>query len=76
MITGEPPKRLEGTKCFKCHGYGDFQADYPNRRTLAIREVEEIQAIEEATTEQESKNEDRILITPDVGELLVIRRAL
>jgi len=29
-IATEPPKRLEGKKCFKCHGYGHFQADYPN----------------------------------------------
>ena len=29
-ITIEPPKRLEGKKSFKCHGYGHFQADCPN----------------------------------------------
>ena len=23
-IANEPPKRLEGKKCFKCHGYGHF----------------------------------------------------
>ena len=48
----------------------------PNRRTLTIREVEEIQAIEEATREEEVGDQDQTLIIPDVGELLVIRRAL
>ena len=48
-----------------------FQVDYPNQRTLTIREVEEIQAIEEKTIE-----EDHTLVTLDVGELLVILRAL
>jgi len=38
-IDSEPSKRLEGKKCFKCHGYRDFLADYPNWRTLTIREV-------------------------------------
>jgi len=23
-ITGEPPRRLEGKKCFKCDGYSHF----------------------------------------------------
>jgi len=31
-IASEPPKRLEGKKHFKCHGYGHFQADCPNQR--------------------------------------------
>jgi len=41
-----------------------------------IKEVEEIQAIEEATREEDFEGEDNTLITPDVGELLVIQRAL
>jgi len=63
---------LEGKKCFKCHGYGHFQANYPNRKTLTIREVEEIQALEEETTYEEFENEDRTLVTLDVSKLLVI----
>jgi len=38
--------------------------------------VEEIQAIKEATSEEEFKNEEHTLITSDVGEPLVIQRAL
>jgi len=48
----------------------------PNQRTLTIREVEEIEATEEATSEEEVEDENQTLITPDVTELLVIQRAL
>jgi len=48
----------------------------PNRRTVSIREVEEIQAIQEEGSEEEYKEDDPTLVTPDVGELLVIRRAV
>jgi len=52
-IAHEPPKRLEGKKCSKCHGFGYFQADCPNRKALTIREVEEIQALEDESSEEE-----------------------
>jgi len=48
-------KRLEGKTYFKCYGYEHFQVDFPRWRTLTTREVEEIQAIEEATSEEEPK---------------------
>jgi len=32
-IPSEPPKRLVGKKCFRCHGYGHFQANCPTQRT-------------------------------------------
>jgi len=75
-IASEPPKRLEGNKFFKCHGYGYFQVDCPSWRTLTIREMEEIQAIEEAISQNDFEGEDHTLITMDMGKLLVIQRAL
>jgi len=38
--------------------------------------VEEIQAIEEEQSEKEYQVDDDTLVTTDVGELLVIQRAL
>jgi len=40
--------------------------------TLTIREVEEIQAIEDETSDEEFENENHTLVTPDIGVLLVI----
>ena len=48
----------------------------PNRRTLSIIEVEEIQALEEETNEEEFEKEDHTIVTSNVGELFVIPRAL
>jgi len=75
-IASEPLKRLKEKKCFKCHYCGHLQADCPNRRTLTIREVEEIQAIEEEAIEENYEEEDHTLVTLIIGELLVIQRAL
>jgi len=37
--------------------------------------VEEIQALEEETSEEVFEEEDHTLVTPNIGELLVIQRA-
>ena len=42
--------------------------DCPNQRTLTIKEVEEIQAIEEATSKEELEEEDQTLIILDIGK--------
>jgi len=76
VIASEPPKRLGGKKYFKCYGYGHFQICCPNQRTLSIIKLEEIQAIEEKKSEEKHEEDDHALVTPGVGELLVIRRAL
>ena len=39
-IVKEAPKGQK--KCFKCHGYGHFQADYLNRTVPTIRKIEEM----------------------------------
>jgi len=50
--------------------------DCPNQRTLSIRKVKEIQAIEEAESKEEYKEDDHTLVTRDVRKLLVIRRVI
>ena len=75
---GEASKEPKGKKCFKCHGFGHFQAQCPNQRALTMKEVEELQR--EVETEEEEpvydeSNEEEI-VEADCGELLVIRRAM
>ena len=55
-------------KYFKCHGYGHFQADCPNRRVLTIREIKELDHMEVEEDEEEN--------SPKEGEMLMIRRFL
>ena len=71
----EFPKQLDGKRCFKCQGHGHFQADCPNRRVLTLREMEEIdQFALKLTVEEEEEEELATVLTPDVGELLVLQR--
>ena len=35
-ISCEPPNRLEGKKCFQCHGFGHFRVNCPNNQFLKI----------------------------------------
>jgi len=66
----EFPKQLDGKRCFKCQGYGHFQADCPNRRVLTLREMEDIdQFALELTVEEEEEEEATTVLTLDLGEL-------
>ena len=53
-----------------------LQADCPNRKTLVVREVEEIQALKEESSEEKFVDESHTLVTPGVSDLLVIQTTL
>jgi len=55
----------KGKKYFKRHRYSHLQANCPNRKTLTPREVEEIQALEEETSNEEFENEYHTLVSSD-----------
>ncbi|GAV90675.1 hypothetical protein CFOL_v3_34081 [Cephalotus follicularis] len=63
---------------FKCHGYGHFQAECPNKRVKSIKDIEEIKdgPKEKEQEEKDSLDEENIIADPEDGELLVIRHAL
>ena len=63
------PKQLDGKRCFKCEGYGHLQADCPNKRVLTLKEIEEIDHIALELAEEE---ETGTVLTPNVGEMLVL----
>jgi len=66
-------KQLDGKRCFKCQGYGHFQADYPNRRVLTLKEIEDIDHFASGLAEEEEEEEEAdTILTPDVGEMLVL----
>ena len=50
--------------------------DYPNRRTFTIRKTEEIKAIEEDSSGEEAEINKTTLSILDVGDPLIVRRAL
>ena len=73
----EFPKKLGGKKCSKCYGYNHFQADYPNRRELIMKEIEEIDQTNLDSSEEEGEREEEVIVLPhDVGEFLVLKRIL
>ena len=72
-IATKSPKKVEGKKCFKCYGFMHFQASCPDKKTLTIRKVELIWAIEEESSEEEEENDIATLVNLNVGELLLIK---
>ncbi|KAK4260359.1 hypothetical protein QN277_003486 [Acacia crassicarpa] len=74
-------KKLDGKKCFKCQGYGHFQADCSNRRVMTLKEIEEIKHEYEQgpvwdAKQDEIPSEEIILGTNQGEHLLMLRRVL
>jgi len=73
----EVPRQLEDQKCFKCQGYGHFQADCPNRRVLTLKKIEEIDHLASEVVEEEGEEEETAtILTPNMVELLALQRIL
>jgi len=77
-IIKEFSKQLDGKCCFKCQGYGHFQADCPKRRALTLKIIQEIDQLTLKSTEETEEKEEELktVLTLDVGELLVLLRRL
>ncbi|XP_057248184.1 uncharacterized protein LOC130590177 [Beta vulgaris subsp. vulgaris] len=81
----ETSSKKSDVKCFKCHGYGHYQAQCPNKRVMTLLDIKNIEeSLEhegdnEDELEEEAENEEEL----EVGEVtqgehlsLVLRRIL
>ena len=66
---------MEGRKCFKWHVYGHFQADYLDGKTITIERWKKSKPLRESSDE-DFEIEYYTLIIPDVGDLLIIQKAI
>ncbi|XP_031263538.1 uncharacterized protein LOC116121740 [Pistacia vera] len=70
---------LRNKKCFKCQGYGHFQASCPNQTVMTLREINEIDdACQKDSSEEEEVDESDNEVIKEVynGEMLMLKRLL
>lgn len=72
--------RLDARRCFRCQGFGHLIADCPNKKVVTFVECEnfddDVEEEEEVEGSHEEEVNDEHVISPDEGEVLVVRRAL
>ncbi|XP_010467548.1 PREDICTED: uncharacterized protein LOC104747594 [Camelina sativa] len=72
---GKPTnQRARDITCFKCQGKGHYARECPNQRVMILKANGEYESQDEE--EEHVESEEDIVDYPEMGELLVIRRAL
>ncbi|RDX82453.1 hypothetical protein CR513_36755, partial [Mucuna pruriens] len=70
------PLKNRNIKCFKCFGRGYVFSQYPNKRTMIIKDNGEVKIEEESDNDLMSSLKDDNEELPHKGDLLVVRKVL
>ena len=70
-----PAQRTRDITCFKCQGKGHYARDCPNKRVMILKADGEYESQDEVEAGS-AESGDEIVDFAEIGELLVVRRAL
>ncbi|XP_071709110.1 uncharacterized protein [Rutidosis leptorrhynchoides] len=62
-------------KCFKCHGFGNFQAQCPNQHALTLKEIEDLEGGFKTEPAYDESDSEEFFAT-DIREFLVVQRVI
>ncbi|KAK9714967.1 hypothetical protein RND81_06G134000 [Saponaria officinalis] len=68
-------------KCYQCQGYGHYSRECPTKKTLTLRDVQEMEEHKELLTESpevatDQENQKEVTLPPDEGTTLVVCRVM